>query len=96
MPILEAFFLGTPVITSNRSSMAEIASGGSALLVDPTKEEELARAMASLCDDNGLRQGLIERGYERLKDFSYEAMASGTIAIYNSIINRGKKCYNSN
>ena len=86
IPLLEAFFLGVPVITSNTSSMAEIASSGSALLVDPASENELAAAMTSLCGDPVLRAKLAENGRKRLRDFDWDITIKKTIYAYNEIL----------
>ncbi|OHA14712.1 MAG: hypothetical protein A2909_00070 [Candidatus Tagabacteria bacterium RIFCSPLOWO2_01_FULL_39_11] len=75
MPIIEAMYLGVPVITSNVSSMPEVA-GGAALLVDPRNPEEIAEAMAKIAFDRGLREDLISRGIERAKQFSWQDHAS--------------------
>jgi len=86
IPILEAFTLGTPVITSDRSSMREIASGGSALLVDPASEGELASAMSSLCGDADLRKRLIGNGYKRLGDFDWNIAMEKITDVYYDIL----------
>ncbi len=86
IPILEAFFLGVPVITSNVSSMPEIASGGSALLVDPRDEKELSDGMHSLSSDAALRTSLIEKGRARLDDFSWKRTMDKILAEYESVV----------
>ena len=72
VPIIEAMLYGTPVITSNCSSMSEIAVNGSALLVDPTNSEEIADAMETL-DDIACRQRLIEKGRAIAERYTWEA-----------------------
>ena len=57
LPVLEAMACGTPVITSNRASLPEVA-GDAALLVDPTQPEALAAAMTSILNDGELRQDI--------------------------------------
>jgi glycosyltransferase involved in cell wall biosynthesis len=74
---------GTPVITSNRSSLPEVV-GDAALLVDPENTRELALAMARLVDDAPLREELSERGLERARAFSWERTAELTAAVYES------------
>lgn len=71
MPVIEAMYLGVPVITSNRSSLGEIAEGA-ALTVDPEKPEEIAEAMRRIADDNQLRAELVIKGKERARQFSWE------------------------
>ena len=73
IPILEAFRCGTPVITSNVTSMPEVA-GDAALLVDPFSEASIAEAMAKVLDED-VRKVLIEKGMERAKDFSWDQAA---------------------
>lgn len=70
-PILEAMSCGTPVITSDCSSLAEVA-GGAALLVDPYRVDTVAQALRRVIEERELRETLIAKGYERLKDFSWE------------------------
>lgn len=74
-PILEAASHGTPVVTSNRSSLPEVA-GQAALLVDPEDVDEIAQGIFKLIDDQGLRSQLIERGYERLREFDWNGTAA--------------------
>lgn len=74
IPILEGFEAGVPVITSNISSMPEVA-GNAALLVDPLDPETIKSAMHQLVSIPILRNELIEKGYQRLKEFSWEKTA---------------------
>lgn len=73
IPILEAFELGVPVITSNISCLPEI-SGGAAIETQPDAEH-LALAMKSVFQDETLKHQLIENGRRRAKDFSWEKTA---------------------
>lgn len=74
MPIIEAMSLGTPVITSKISSMAE-AAGDAALLVDPHDTADISHAMQRIWTDKNFRETLVARGYVRAKDFSWEKAA---------------------
>jgi glycosyltransferase involved in cell wall biosynthesis len=74
IPILEAMNCKTPVITSNVTSMPEIA-GDAALLIDPFSVESIANAMKILYEDSDLRNSLIERGNKRKLDFSWDKTA---------------------
>ncbi|NTW25110.1 MAG: glycosyltransferase family 4 protein [Lentimicrobium sp.] len=74
IPIVEAFRCGTPVITSNVTSMPEIA-GEAALLVDPFKPEDIAAAMKRISTDDLVRQQLISAGFERSKVFTWDKSA---------------------
>lgn len=70
LPPLEAMACGTPVITSNTTSLPE-AVGDAALTVDPTDVKMIAEAMARLLDDAALRQRLRSAGIERSKRFTW-------------------------
>jgi len=71
LPIVEAFYLGCPVITSNTSCLPEIA-GDAALCVDPYSTESIANAVLRLIEDDQQRRNLILRGMERKKLFCWE------------------------
>jgi glycosyltransferase involved in cell wall biosynthesis len=71
LPVVEAFYLGCPVITSSRSCLPEIA-GDAACLVDPFSIQEIADAMLQIASDQSLRERLIELGRERQDLFSWE------------------------
>jgi glycosyltransferase involved in cell wall biosynthesis len=73
-PILEAFDCNTPVITSNLSSLGEIAGEG-ALLVDPLDKLQIANAMKNIIEDENLVSKLLENGRKRLKFFSWDKNA---------------------
>jgi glycosyltransferase involved in cell wall biosynthesis len=74
IPIIEAFNAETAVITSNITSMPEVARDA-ALLVDPYSAESIAQAMQKIATDKELRQSLIEKGKKRRLDFSWDATA---------------------
>lgn len=71
IPIVEAFYCDTPVITSNVTSMPEVA-GDAALLVDPFSINSIATAMQKLSVDENLRNTLIEKGRQRRKIFNWQ------------------------
>ena len=75
IPILEAFCAETAVITSNNTSMPEVA-GDAALLVDPLSVKSISDAMSRVANDAELRNVLIARGRERRTLFSWERTAS--------------------
>jgi glycosyltransferase involved in cell wall biosynthesis len=70
LPLLEAMWCDCPIVSSNATSLPEIA-GDAALLVDPRSPEELAHALNRVLTDDGLRQALIERGRRRAREFSW-------------------------
>jgi glycosyltransferase involved in cell wall biosynthesis len=76
LPVLEAMSLDCPVMTSNRSSMAEIA-GDAALLVDPMSVDSMADGMRRLILDKSLRERLVERGRQRYRWFTRDKTIAG-------------------
>ena len=84
IPMLEAMACGVPVITSNTSSMPEVA-GDAALLIDPFKPDEITKAMIQIVSDVNLKEDLISRGIVQAAKFSWKAMAQDVLGIYRSI-----------
>jgi len=74
IPIVEAFRCGTPVITSNCTSMPEVG-GNAVLLTDPFNPEDIARAMKEVVKDESLRNRLIQEGFVRAKVFTWNKSA---------------------
>jgi glycosyltransferase involved in cell wall biosynthesis len=85
LPILEAMACGTPVITSNRGAMAEVA-GGAALLVDPEDLESLTAGLERITGDGELRASLASAGLRRAGQFSWAAAARSTVAVYRAAL----------
>jgi glycosyltransferase involved in cell wall biosynthesis len=85
IPILEAMACGVPVITSNTSSMPEIA-GDAAVLVDPYNPAEITNAMISIISDPAKKNELKIRGMERAAGFSWKVMAEGVLDIYKKAV----------
>jgi glycosyltransferase involved in cell wall biosynthesis len=90
LPVLEAMAGGCPVITSNVSSLPEVA-GPAALLVDPLREDELAAAMYRVLSEPGLANALREKGWQQAHKFSWENTARGTVAVFNSVLGIHRK-----
>lgn len=90
LPILEGMACGTPVITSNRSSMAEIA-GDASLLVNPSSEEEIAQAMGRIASDKGLREDLSQRGIAHARRFTWSETAARTLQAYRESLSVPRK-----
>lgn len=84
LPVLEAMSCGTPVVTSNISSMPEII-GDAGLLVDPTNINSLAENIEKLILSNSLRDSLRQRGISRAATFSWERTARETLNVYTQI-----------
>ena len=74
LPVLDAFICGTPVLTSNTTSLPEVAADA-AMLVDPADAAAIRDGIARVAGDASLQQALRTRGYERLQDFSWERCA---------------------
>lgn len=87
-PIVEAFSCGIPVVTSNISSMPEIADDA-ALLVDPENPVAIAGAALNILTNANLRIGLIEKGLKRVKDFSWEKNARDLLKVYDEVLSAG-------
>lgn len=81
LPVLEAMSAGCPVITSNASSLPEVA-GDAALLIDPLSATDIAQAMQRVLEDETLRTRLIEDGRKQATRFSWEETARMTRDIY--------------
>ncbi|MCA9597964.1 MAG: glycosyltransferase family 4 protein [Myxococcales bacterium] len=84
-PVVEAMATGCPVITSDRSSMAEIA-GDAAVLVDPEQTDAIADAIVQLATDPDARFSFAQRGVARAQQFSLEKMARRTLDVYRKVI----------
>lgn len=85
IPILEAMACGVPVLTSNLSSMPEV-SGDAALYVDPSSVERITDGMIEIVEDASLRKDLMQKGFERVKHFSWKETARQTLRVYESLV----------
>ena len=85
LPLLEAMACGVPVVTSNVSSLPEVA-GDAATLVDPRDGRGLAAAIARLLRDEALHDRLREAGIARARQFSWAATARRTLDAYASLV----------
>jgi glycosyltransferase involved in cell wall biosynthesis len=84
LPPLEAMAHGTPVITSNTSSLPEVVREA-AVLVNPENVFEIVRALRQCLYDAELRSRLTERGYRQVRQYSWERSALRMIEIYNEV-----------
>ena len=80
MPILEAQTANCPVITSNISSMPEVAGDG-AILIDPNNVEQMTEAMYKIINDNEFKKRLIKQGSQNVKRFSWQKCAQETSQV---------------
>lgn len=90
LPVLEAMACGTPVITSNRSSLPEVA-GNAAVLVDPYDIRAMAHGLQRLLEDDRLCHDLAQRGRDRSLQFTWERTARLTMDVYREAIDARRK-----
>ena len=84
LPVLEAMRYGIPVITSNKSSLPEVA-GDAAIICDPDDIGEMASGIELILHSPVFRDDLIKKGYENLKRFSWDEAATKTIEVFNAV-----------
>ncbi len=85
LPVLESMACGTPVVTSNVSSLPEVA-GNAALQVNPYDLEAITDAVRRIINDYALREDLIERGYQQARRFTWEDSARQLQVIYRDLL----------
>lgn len=89
LPVLEAMSYSIPVACSETTAVGEVA-GDAALKFDPTSTDDMAAKMRQLLLDPALRAKLVERGRERVKDFSWVKCARETLAAYREVLEGGR------
>ena len=87
LPVLESMACGTPVITSDNSSIPEIAGNAGVLLDNPTDPSTILEAMREIAEDNALRNRLSAEGLNQAKKFSPETCARRAVEVYTGILN---------
>lgn len=87
LPVIEAMANGCPVLTSDASSLSEIA-GDAAVLVDPMDVGSIAGGMTRMIRDEGLRERLMARGRRRAAGYTWQDCARKTLAVYEDIMSR--------
>lgn len=85
LPPLEAMSCGTPVITSNITSIPEVV-GDAGILIDPYNETQLEKAMFNVLQNEDLRNDLSKKGLNRSKLFNWENTAKNTLKVYENVI----------
>ena len=86
LPPLEAMSCGTPVITSNLTSIPEVTKD-TAILINPSNEQELCNALLKVLNDDNFKENLSKNGLKRSLDFSWKKTAELTYNAYREIIN---------
>lgn len=84
LPPLEAMAAGTPVVTSNVSSLPEVV-GDAAVIVNPENVFDIARGLREALVEEELRRRLIEKGYRQVRRFSWERTASEVLEVYREV-----------
>jgi len=88
IPLLEAMAMGCPIACSNTTSLPEVG-GDAAVYFNPRNEEEIGKTMLRLLADGSLRNALSSAGVERVRKFSADRMAHGTVQAYAAVSSSG-------
>ncbi len=90
LPVVEAMACGTPVLTSNTTSLPEVA-GDAAILVNPESVDEIKIGIEKLVLDQALREDLIAKGFEQAKLFNWDDVAARVQAVLDKVAERHEK-----
>jgi len=85
IPVLEALFSKTPVLTSHASSLPEVAGPG-AHLIDPTEPEDISQGIQSLLSDMSYQNHLVEAGYAYAQQFRGEPVSEHMVDLYRALL----------
>lgn len=85
IPVLEAMSCGCPVITSNTSSLPEVC-GDAGIMVDPYNVDQLAQMMLKAIQDVRLHTQMVMKGFQQVKNFSWQETASQTLLLLEKIV----------
>lgn len=85
IPILDAFSCRLPVITSDTSSMPEVG-GDAAMYVDPLSSEDIKKKLDMVMNDKKLRDSMVRKGLEQVRQFSWEKAAEQTMRVYRRLV----------
>ncbi len=86
LPILEAFANRLPVLAARATALPEVA-GDAALYFDPLDIDDIKAKLVSIANDAGLRRSLVQKGEQRLKDFTWQNTARQLITIFEASVN---------
>jgi glycosyltransferase involved in cell wall biosynthesis len=89
LPVLDAFKCGAAVLTSNTTSLPEVA-GDAAVLVDSSSVESIARGLESLLTDAGLRKEMVRRGSKRVDEFTWDSCAKRAIEVFEKVLEEAR------
>lgn len=84
MPVLEAFYFGTPVVASNIGAIEEV-SGGAAKLCSPDDYNGLGNAILSFCSDENYSKCKISEGFKRVEKFNWVESVDSTVSVYRQL-----------
>ena len=84
IPLIEAMACGCPIVTANTCAPPEVLDGAG-VLVDPLNVEDIAAGMKRVLFDSELRAGMIARGIERAKAFSWEHCARQVLEVFDTL-----------
>ena len=84
LPPLEAMACGTPVITSNTSSLPEVVDDAG-IMIDPTDVNSMTQNMYEILTNRGLQTDLIKKGLKRAQTFTWDNAADETIEVYDML-----------
>ncbi|HWZ27973.1 MAG TPA: glycosyltransferase, partial [Gemmatimonadales bacterium] len=84
-PVLEAFASGLPVVTSGAGGLKE-TGGNAAVIVEGRDPAAYVEALNELAGDDDLREGLIERGVERARTYTWQQTADQTADVYRKLM----------
>ncbi len=85
IPPIEAMTCGTPVAVSNATSLPEVV-GEAGLFFNPLDIEDIAEKIFKIISDDSIREGLIKKGFEQAKKFSWEKTTRQTLDVFKSIM----------
>ncbi|MEO0117358.1 MAG: glycosyltransferase family 1 protein, partial [candidate division WOR-3 bacterium] len=88
LPVLEAMACGTPVVTSNISSLPEVA-GDAAILVNPYDVSDIARGIKEALLNEKKRQEMIEKGVKNVQRFSWRKAADEVLEVLEEVLKEG-------
>ncbi len=84
IPLIEAMACGAPIVTGEQTAMPEVA-GNAALYVNVQNVEQLGAVLEKLVEDVSLQEHLRQKGFERVKQFTWERAARKTLAVYQEL-----------